>query len=114
MVETAGLPRDGVRLRKVALAYPEAYEEMPWGHYAIKVRNKTFVFLAADSETFSLSTKLPSSAGEALKLPFASPTEYGLGRSGWVTGRFPREDRLPFELLKLWIDESYRRWRRRA
>jgi predicted DNA-binding protein (MmcQ/YjbR family) len=108
MVETAGLPRDGVRLRKVALAYPEAYEEMPWGHYAIKVRNKTFVFLAADSETFSLSTKLPSSAGEALKLPFASPTEYGLGRSGWVTGRFPREDRLPFELLKLWIDESYR------
>jgi predicted DNA-binding protein (MmcQ/YjbR family) len=108
MVETAGLPRDGVRLRKIALAYPEAYEEMPWGHYAIKVRNKTFVFLAADSETFSLSTKLPSSAGEALKLPFASPTEYGLGRSGWVTGRFPREDRLPFELLKLWIDESYR------
>jgi predicted DNA-binding protein (MmcQ/YjbR family) len=108
MVETARLPRDGVRLRKVALAYPEAYEEMPWGHYAIKVRDKTFVFLAADSETFSLSTKLPSSAGEALKLPFASPTEYGLGRSGWVTGRFPREDRLPFELLKLWIDESYR------
>ena len=55
----------------------EASEEMSWGHYAIKVRNKTFVFLAADSETFSLSTKLPSSAGEALKLPFASPTEYG-------------------------------------
>jgi hypothetical protein len=50
----------------------------------------------------------PSSAGEALTLPFASPTEYGLGRSGWVTGRFPRGACLPFAVLKLWIDESYR------
>jgi predicted DNA-binding protein (MmcQ/YjbR family) len=108
MVATAGLPREAARLRKVALAYPEAYEEMPWGHHAIKVKGKAFVFLAADEQTFSLSTKLPSSAGVALKLPFASPTEYGLGRSGWVTGRFPRRARLPFEVLKLWIDESYR------
>jgi hypothetical protein len=62
----------------------------------------------ADAETFSLSTKLPSSAGVALKLPFAWPTEYGLGRSGWVTARFPRAARVPIDLLKLWIDESYR------
>jgi predicted DNA-binding protein (MmcQ/YjbR family) len=95
-------------LRKYALGYPEAYEEMPWGHHAIKVKRKTFVFLAADRETFSLSAKLPSLAGEALTLPFASPTEYGLGRSGWVTGRFPRAARLPVEVLQLWIDESYR------
>jgi predicted DNA-binding protein (MmcQ/YjbR family) len=108
MAATTGLPRDGARLRKLALGYPEAYEEMPWGHHAIKVKGKAFVFFAADGETFSLSTKLPSSAGEVLKLPFASPTEYGLGRSGWVTGRFPRGARLPFAILKLWIDESYR------
>jgi hypothetical protein len=81
---------------------------MPWGHHAIKVKGKAFVFLAADAETFSLSAKLPSSAGVALKLPFASPTEYGLGRSGWVTARFPRTERLPVDLLKLWLEESYR------
>jgi hypothetical protein len=34
------LPRDGGKLRKLALAYPEAYEEMPWGHHAVKVRGK--------------------------------------------------------------------------
>jgi hypothetical protein len=90
------------------LGYPEAYEEMPWGHHAIKVQGKTFVFLAGEGGTFSLSTKLPSSAGMALKVPFASPTEYGLGRSGWVTGRFPRGQRPPVPMLKLWIDESYR------
>jgi hypothetical protein len=37
--------------------------------------------------------KLPSSADVAVTLPFASRTEYGLGRSG---------------ILELWIDESYR------
>jgi predicted DNA-binding protein (MmcQ/YjbR family) len=102
------LPRDGARLRKVALAYPEASEDMPWGHHAIKVKGKSFLFLADDGETFSLSAKLPSSAGVALRLPFASPTEYGLGKSGWVTARFPRTARLPMEILELWIDESYR------
>ena len=81
---------------------------MPWGHHAIKVRGKSFGFLAADGETFSLSAKLPSSADVAVKLPFASPTEYGLGRSGWVTARFPRSAKVPVTLLQLWIDESYR------
>ena len=108
MAAGAGLTRDGATLRKAALRYPEAYEEMPWGHHAIKVKGKAFVFLAADTATFSLSAKLPSSAGVALRLPFASPTEYGLGRSGWVTARFPRKARVPLEVLKLWIDESYR------
>src|SRR3954454_3732952 len=100
--------REGTALRKLALAYPEATEDMPWGHHAIKVKGKSFLFLAADADTFSLSAKLPSSAGVALKLPFASPTEYGLGRSGWVTARFPRGARVPLDVLRLWVDESYR------
>jgi predicted DNA-binding protein (MmcQ/YjbR family) len=102
------LTREGLALRKFALAYPEATEDMPWGHHAIKVKGKSFLFLAADADTFSLSAKLPSSAGVALKLPFASPTEYGLGRSGWVTARFPRGARVPLDVLRLWVDESYR------
>ncbi len=108
MLVSGRLSRDGATLRRIALAYPEAYEEMPWGHHAIKVKGKAFVFLAADQATFSLSAKLPSSAGVALQLPFASPTEYGLGRSGWVTARFPRTARLPVDILGMWIDESYR------
>ena len=107
MVATGRLTREGTALRKFALSYPEATEHMPWGHHAIKVKGKSF-FLAADAETFSLSAKLPSSGGVALKLPFASPTEYGLGRSGWVTARFPRGARVPLDVLRLWVDESYR------
>ena len=110
MVATGRLTREGTALRKFALSYPEATEHMPWGHHAIKVKGKSFLFLflAADAETFSLSAKLPSSGGVALKLPFASPTEYGLGRSGWVTARFPRGARAPLDVLRLWVDESYR------
>ena len=108
MVATGRLTRDGTALRKFALSYPEATEHMPWGHHAIKVKGKSFLFLAADAETFSLSAKPPSSGGVALKLPFASPTEYGLGRSGWVTARFPRGARVPLDVLRLWVDESYR------
>ena len=108
LTANAKLPRPGLVLRRQALAYPEAYEEMPWGHHAIKVSGKTFLFLAATAEEFSLSAKLPGSAGTALALPFASPTEYGLGRSGWVTARFPRRAAVPVALLGTWLEESYR------
>jgi predicted DNA-binding protein (MmcQ/YjbR family) len=96
------------RLREIALSYPETYEEFPWGHRAVKVRKKTFVFLALSEEGLSLSAKLPLSGVAALALPFASPTEYGLGRSGWVTARFAPGDEVPLELLQEWLDESYR------
>ena len=108
MGSSGRLTREGTTLRKFALAYPEATEDTPWGHHAIKVKGKSFVFLAADAGTFSLSAKLPSSAGVAVKLPFAAPTGYGLGRAGWVTARFPRGARVPLDVLRLWIDESYR------
>ena len=108
MTASSPLTREGVALRKFALAFPEATEAMPWGHHAIKVKGKSFLFLSADAKEFSMSAKLPSSAGVALKLPFASPTEYGLGKSGWVTARFPRGKKVPVDILTMWIDESYR------
>ena len=41
-------------------------------------------------------------------LPFAKPTGYGLGKSGWVTATFAAGDEPPVEMFKAWIDESYR------
>ena len=108
MTTTVALPPAGRQLRHRALAYPGAKEEMPWGHHAIKVNGKTFVFLGTDQGGFSLSVKLPSSGGVALNLPFASPTGYGLGRSGWVTATFTGKQSIPVEILAMWLDESYR------
>ena len=97
------------RLKKFGLAYPEAHSKSPWpGHDDLAVRNKTFAFLSAAGEPLRITCKLPLTGQMALTLPFASPTGYGLGRSGWVTATFGPKDVPPFDLLKDWIDESYR------
>jgi predicted DNA-binding protein (MmcQ/YjbR family) len=98
-------------LRKFALGFPGATEDFPWGERVAKVNGKVFVFLGADPVPgggIGLSVKLPASGREALELPFARPTGYGLGKSGWVSARFAAEDRPPVEILKAWIEESYR------
>jgi predicted DNA-binding protein (MmcQ/YjbR family) len=95
-------------LRDYALTYPEAYEEFPWGERAIKVKKKIFVILGAADGLLTVTVKLPNSAEPALAMPFARPTGYGLGKSGWVTCRFAAGETPPIDLLRDWIDESFR------
>ena len=95
-------------LRRFALYYPAAWEDNPWGERVAKVGKKVFVFLGKADTGLSITVKLPRSATLALGLPFTSPTGYGLAKSGWVTSQFDRSARPPIEVLKQWIDESYR------
>ena len=106
-MKRATLRQSEAALRRLALAYPEATEDFPWGHRAIKVKGKAFVFMSLEKDGFSLSAKLPDSASEALVFPFAEPTHYGLGKAGWVTASFKAGEVVPVELLGSWIDESY-------
>lgn len=95
-------------LRDFAMTLPDATEDFPWDHIAIKVRRKVFVFLSADERGLGVSVKIPGSKDEALLLPFTEPTGYGLGKSGWVSARFGPQEEPPFGLLRAWITESYR------
>src|SRR5262249_45789303 len=95
-------------LRKLALSYPESREEFPWGHSAFKVKGKVFLFMNLENGVLSLSVKLPVSGQYALTLPFASPTGYGLGKSGWVSARFEKKETVPLEMLSEWVEESFR------
>jgi predicted DNA-binding protein (MmcQ/YjbR family) len=96
-------------LRTFGLAYPNAHTKSPWpGHLDLAVNDKTFAYLSLEGEPFSISCKLPHSCGKALMLPFTQPTPYGLGKSGWVSAQFPEGKPLPLDMLKAWIDESYR------
>ncbi len=99
-----------LELRDYAMTFPETTEDHPWGHRALKVKGKTFLFLGGekDKQELSLSVKLPSSRDIALDLPFAEPTGYGLGKSGWVTARFAKVSDVPLDMLKAWVDESFR------
>lgn len=103
----AGLLAIEAQLREHAMAKPEATEHFPWGERAIKVKGKVFLFMRADAQQLSLSTKLPQSGQVALLLPFATPTGYGLGKAGWVSAAFSPSDQLPVDMLCSWIDESY-------
>jgi predicted DNA-binding protein (MmcQ/YjbR family) len=95
-------------LRRHGLGFPEAEEDHPWGHTALKVRGKTFVWLDQSDGGLSLTVKLPVSRDFALVFDFAAPAGYGLGRSGWISCRFAAGEMPDLDLLKRWLAESYR------
>jgi predicted DNA-binding protein (MmcQ/YjbR family) len=95
-------------VRQFALSYPETREDHPWGESAIKVKGKTFVFMGLGEGKFGLSVKLPRSREFALDYPFTRSTGYGLGNSGWVSASFAGKDSPPLDVLRAWVDESFR------
>jgi len=95
-------------LRDHGLGFPEAVEDFPWGHTALKVRGKTFVWLDQTDGVFSLTVKLPVSRDFAEVFDFASPAGYGLGKSGWISCRFAPGEAPDLDLMKRWLAESYR------
>ena len=99
-----------IAIREFALGLPGAREDFPWGESVVKVNKKVFVFLGKGHPQggFGFSVKLPNSGADVLEMPFAEPTGYGLGKSGWVSLRFSPGDHPATEQLLAWIDESYR------
>ena len=90
------------------LGFPEAEEDFPWGHTALKVRGRTFAWLDQSEGALSLTVKLPVSRDFALVFDFAAPAGYGLGRSGWISCRFGPGEAPDLDLLRRWLAESYR------
>ena len=105
---TSSLRKIEESIRKIAMSYPEVREDFPWGHSAFKVKEKAFVFMGGDKDEVSFSVKLPQSRDIAVDLPFTEPTGYGLGKAGWVTVTVRRDTKITLNLIKSWIDESYR------
>jgi predicted DNA-binding protein (MmcQ/YjbR family) len=93
-------------VRAFALSLPGATEDFPWGECVAKVNRKVFVFLGPDASK-RMTVKLDESHGHALSIEGAEKTGYGLGRSGWVTLPL-RADGVTLELLRDWVEESYR------
>ena len=97
-------------MRAFALSLPEAYEDHPWGESVAKVRGKVFAFFGHDDDEEhepGMSVKLMDSNAQALMVPGAEPTGYGLGRSGWVNVPFTKASP-PLPVLTDWVEESYR------
>jgi predicted DNA-binding protein (MmcQ/YjbR family) len=97
------------RILSFALRFPGAWEDHPWEEDVVKVGKKVFVFLGIDDTAEpAMTVKLDESLEQALGVPGAEPTGYGLGRWGWVTIPF-RDSTPPLPVLKDWVEESYRK-----
>ena len=106
------MPRTTLQqLTEKMLAYGKRFPEVtvghPWGETTLQVRGKNFLFLRHEGDELSFSVKLPQSAVAALALPFVKPTEYGLGRHGWVTCRLNAVASGIQDQCFAWLDESY-------
>src|SRR5262245_35009408 len=95
--------------RAYSLAFPGAHTTSPWpGPLDNAVNDQSLAYLSLEGEPLGISCKLPASNAVALMLPFAKPAAYGLGKSGWVSAEFPVDATLPVDMLKAWLEESYR------
>jgi predicted DNA-binding protein (MmcQ/YjbR family) len=96
-------------LRALALAFPGAAEEYPFGGdtAVFKAANrKMFVLASVDpSQPLRVTVKLtPEEASEALLFPFVSVAAY-LGRHGWVTARVSAG--AEWEIARPWVERSH-------
>lgn len=73
------------------------------------MKGKIFVFLGAGKDGgFGIGAKLPETQELALTLKYVTPMAYGLGKAGWVTAQLMKGQKIPIDLFKDWVDESYR------
>ncbi|MBO3745270.1 MmcQ/YjbR family DNA-binding protein [Streptosporangiaceae bacterium NEAU-GS5] len=77
-----------------ALSLPEVEQTTaygPWG-FALKVRGKSFAFIAMDGDVAHVKATREEQAAWAAEDPAAFEPSYSAGRFGWVLVRLPRAD----------------------
>ena len=97
--------RIAARIRELALSFPEAYEDEPWGHPVFKVAENRMFASISNEAPVKLTVKLTAEEREiASLLPYVSRARY-VGRYGWVTAQVTDEESLDAALE--WLRESY-------
>lgn len=95
-------------LESLALGFPGAWADNPWGDSVVKVGKKIFVFLGDNPEQQVITVKVPESHEHAMSFKGAAPTGYGLGKAGWVTIPVDGVGGDDAEVLHDFVEESYR------
>jgi predicted DNA-binding protein (MmcQ/YjbR family) len=97
--------RAAARIRELALSFPQAYEDAPWGFPVFKVADNRLFALLADTDPVELTLKLSAEEREIAYLhPWVRRASY-VGRYGWITATI--EDGEALETALEWLRESY-------
>jgi hypothetical protein len=113
-VATGGYPRSMATpyeiLRDFALGYPEVESSGACTRTAFKVRKKGFVYLGEKTDgATSVLLKLAAHQPEADALAIAEPELCKVGNTGWTTLFFDAASPPDLEMVRRWIDDSYRK-----
>jgi len=93
-------------IRSLALSFPEAYEDEPWGHPVFKVGdNRMFASMSEEDGVLHLTVKLTPEEREMAQLQPYVRTARWVGRYGWITAQVTDADSLDCALE--WLRESY-------
>jgi predicted DNA-binding protein (MmcQ/YjbR family) len=95
------------RITELALSFPEAYEDRPWGDFPVfKVsENKVFAWVVTEADAVDVTLKLTQEEREiAHLLPYVRTASH-VGRYGWITASVSDEESL--EAALEWLRESY-------
>jgi len=93
------------RIRRLALSFPETYEDSPWGHPVFKVASNRMFAAMSNEEPLRVTVKLtPEERQIAMLLPYVSKAAY-VGRYGWITAEVTDAESL--EAALEWVRESY-------
>ena len=95
------------KVTELALSFPEAYEDRPWGDFPVfKVgQNKVFGWAVRREDGVDVTMKLTAEEREiAHLLPYVRTASH-VGRYGWITAAVADEESL--EAALEWLRESY-------
>lgn len=98
-------PTEPIRLQ--AGQYAGVDEGTACTQSSFKTGKKAFLYIGEQGGRYKAMFKLKQSLPEAAQLAEAKPSNYEVGKHGWVTARFTTEDPMPAALWQRWLDESY-------
>jgi predicted DNA-binding protein (MmcQ/YjbR family) len=94
------------RVRALALSFPQAYEDAPWGFPVFKVGTNTlFAWMTQRDDRLDVTVKLTAEEREIAELLPCVRRASDIGRYGWITVEVTDEDTLTAALE--WVRESY-------
>ena len=95
------------RVRELALSFPEAYEDEPWGHPVFKVaENRMFASMSVEEDCVSLTVKLTAEEREiAYLLPFVHRARY-VGHTISFSGEIQDSRWTPLVMLPIGMRSS--------
>ena len=91
-----------------AMNLPEVVDTDSCNKTAYKAGKKSFLFVGIKDDSYNVMVKLYESLEQAEAFAKENPENCTVGTHGWTTLKFPSDEGLEDDVLRAWIEESFR------